>query len=267
VELRRPRLRLERAELHQREFGRTWNEFLAQGDPYVPVVAVAPNGKGSIYVDVDSAFPREQLALQFGEMLYQLRAALDSLVYEVAIRDSREDPPPDAENLEFLVRSSKDAFDKAAWKIRPLSDQHRLMIESIQPYDNGNRGKGEALVAEAFEMLNDLARKDRHRGIRVIASWISNQNPQIVTLPPGCTVDWIKPEPDGLLDDDGKVATFKIGNWRPGLHLEANPNCAIDVTVEDAPPPVHDEDTLAARSRLMIACVSEVIRGFEETLN
>jgi hypothetical protein len=63
------------------------------------------------------------------------------------------------------------------------------------------------------------------------------------------------------------VASFKIANWRPGLHLEANPNCAIDITVEDAAPPIHDEDTLAARSRLMIACVSEVIRGFEKTFD
>lgn len=266
LELRRPRARLERAKVHQREFGKVWNSFISQDDPYVPIVTVDDHGEGVIYIDPDEALPREELALQFGEMLYQLRAALDSLVYEVAILDSGEDPPPDAENLEFPIRTSEESFDNAAWKFRPLSDQHSFMVKSIQPYDVGERAEGERLAAQTLHELHDLARKDRHRGIRVIASWISNKNPQI-DLPAGCSLEWLKVTPDGVLEDEGEVARFKVRGWHPDLELQANPNCAIDVTVEDAAPPADDADTLSARARMMIAIVSEVIRGFEETLD
>jgi hypothetical protein len=262
--LDRPRARLERAKVHQGEFGRVWNEFI-DDEPYYPILNIDGQGEGVLYVEASDAFPGEQLALHFGEMLYQLRAALDSLIYEVAILDSGSDPPPNAENLEFLIRDSEDAFQRGARKIAPLSDQHRSMVHSVQPYDVRGRGEGEALTARAFKELNDLARKDRHRGLRVVNSWVSHKSP-LVEVPPGATLDWLLVTPDGLLKDNGELARFKVsGAADPHLEVQADPNCAFDVTVEDAAPPAHDADTLTARSRVMIACVSVVIEGFEKT--
>jgi hypothetical protein len=268
VWLDRPRARLERAKVHQSEFGRIWNEFIGHEDdePYFPRLHIEDDGEGILYVEASERFPGEQLALQFGEMLYQLRAALDSLVYEVAIHDSGSNPPPDADKLEFLIRPSQDSFDQGAWKIKPLSDLHRWMIQSVQPYEVPGRGDGEVLVARTFKELNDLARKDRHRGLRVVTAWVSNKNP-IITLPPGASLEWLLVTPDGHLDEYGEVARFKVKGAAPvKSEIEANPNCAFDVTVEDAAPPADDEDTLSARARTMIACISEVIRGFEQTL-
>ncbi len=253
--------------MHSHKFGKVWSAFTGEEEPYYPVVTTDDEGEGTIFVRAAESFPSEQLSLHFGEMLYQLRAALDSLVYEVAILDSSCDPPPNEEQLEFIIRGSEEAFDNAAWKIKPLSDQHRAMIHSVQPYDIGQRGEAETVVAGALNELNDLARKDRHRGLRVVASWVSNKNPSIDSLPPGCSLEWLTTTEDGLLKEEGEVARFKIRGWRPEHKLEANPNCAIDVAVEDADPPLHDGDTLFARTRIMIACVSEVIRGFEETFD
>lgn len=266
MRLSRPRARLERAKAHHREFGKVWNAFLDQDEPYYISVAIDDTGKGRIYVEpVD--LPANELSLEFGEMLYQLRATLDSLVYELAIIDSGEDPPPDADKLEFPIRSSETAFDQAAWKMRPLSELHRDMIESIQPYDIEQRAEGHQLTAKTLDLLNDLARKDRHRGLHVVASWGANRNPHIHTLPPGCSLEWLTATPDGILEDEGEVASFKIAGWEPGMHLEANPDLTIDVTVREAPPPVDDRDTLHHRARTMIAVVAVVIEGFEKTLD
>lgn len=266
MELRRPRARLKRAEVHRREFGKVWNAFLQGEEPYYPIVTVDDQGEGTIFIRADESFPGEQLSLHFGEMLYQLRAALDSLVYEVAALDSGSEPPPNEEHLEFLIRDSAEKFNNAAWKIAPLSELHRGMIESVQPYDIEDRGQGEELVARVLRELNDLARKDRHRGLRVITAWVANKNPSVETLPPGCSLEWLTATEDGLLKEEGEVASFKIRGWLPDYELEANPNCSIDVAVEDAPPPTSDEDTLFHRTRVMQVCVSEVIRGFEESL-
>ena len=81
------------------------------------------------------------------------------------------------------------------------------------------------------------------------------------------TEDWMVVTPDGLLHDEGEVARFKVSGLKAASELQANPNCSLDVTVEDAAPPVDDEDTMALRARTMIACVSEVIRGFEDTFD
>lgn len=267
MRLDRPRARLDRAKVHGQEFGEIWSTFLQEDEPYHAVVTVEDDGKGSIVVRPAESFPADQLALHFGEMLYQLRAALDSLIYEVAILDSGENPPPNEEYLEFLIRDSEASFDNAAWKIEPLSEQHKRMVRSVQPYDVGQRGEAEVLVASAFNELNDLARKDRHRGLRVIASWVSNKNPSVEPLSPGCSLEWLEVTEDGLLKEEGEIARFKLRGWLPEHELKANPNCALDVAIEDAGPPLHDDDTLFARSRMMIACVAEVIHGFEQTFD
>lgn len=267
MRLHRPRARLSRAYMHREKFADIWSRFLKEDEPYYPVVSIDHDGKGDIWVRAAENFPGEQLSLYLGELLYQLRAALDSLVYELAILDSGKDPPPKAEGLEFLIRSSESSFDDAAWKIKPLSELHRGMIHSIQPYDVGERGEGEEVVAGVLKELNDLARKDRHRGLRVVASWVSNKNPQIESLPDGCSLEWLTPTEDGLLKDEGEIASFKIAGWRPEFEIEANPNCAIDVAIEDARLPVDGEDTLNERVRIMLAVVKTLIEGFEETLD
>lgn len=282
MKLPRTRARLERAYMHHREFGRIWNEFLTGGEPladdsrvveaaavehqpYVPSVVVYPDGEGVIEVEPIN-FPGDELALEFGEFLYQLRAALDSLIYETAAVVSGEDPPPNAEELEFPIRASEAGFKNAAAKIAPLADHHRIWIEDIQPYRAEYETEGLELTAKLLETINDLARKDRHRGLRVVASWGANRNPQF-DLPPGCSLEWVHVADDGLLERDNEVARFKIRNWTPGLEMHANPNFTIDVALEDLPPPADDEDTLLMRTRAWLAIVKLLIEGFEKSLD
>lgn len=282
MELHRAHARLERAKMHQREFAQIWNGFLTGGkdasvndacvveaaamehEPYVTSVTVDTNGEGVIRVEpVD--FPAEALALELGEMLYQIRAALDSLIYDTAIGVTGQDPPPNAEELEFPIRPSEASFNNASRKIGPLTDQQKAWIEDIQPYRAEYVTDGMKLTAKALDEINDLARKDRHRGLHVVASWGSSRNPQL-KLPPGCSLEWMKVADDGLLERESEIARFKIRNWSRGLELHANPNLFIDVTVEDAAPPVSDDDTLFYRTRTWLAVVTLLIEGFEDSL-
>jgi hypothetical protein len=120
--------------------------------------------------------------------------------------------------------------------------------------------------SKALGAINDLARKDRHRGLRIVASWGANKKPQF-DLPPGCSLEWLHVTDDGLLKCESEVARFKIRNWSLGLELQANPNFTIDVTVEDAPPPADDEDTFFHRTRTWIAIVTLLVEGFENSLD
>jgi hypothetical protein len=266
VRLHRTRLRLDRAEAHRNEFGRIWNDFLTEGhgQPYETTVRVDPTGHGSIRVE-PIGFPADDLALEFGEFLYQLRAAMDSLIYETAVVVSGQDPPPHERDLEFPIRATKASFDSDARKIAPLAPHHKVWIEQYQPYCRDQESEGVALAGAVLEIVNDLARKDRHRSLRVVASWGANKDPQF-ELPGQCVLEWVNVTEDGLLEHQSEITTFKIANWKRGLGLRANPNLTLDVTVEDVEPPAADEDTLAARTHDWIAILGILVEGFEESL-
>ena len=77
--------------MHHREIAEIWEAFLQKDEPYSTVVYVDHDGEGRISVYANDL--PDELSLEFGELLYQLRATLDSLVYELAIIDSGQDPP------------------------------------------------------------------------------------------------------------------------------------------------------------------------------
>src|ERR1039458_6918719 len=98
------RFRIERAEAHCKALAKAWNEISAE-DLYTVNAKVNPDGKGSIRLTRPKPFP-SVFALQVGEMLYQLRAALDGAIYQAAILDSGQDPPVLRKNLcRFKQRS------------------------------------------------------------------------------------------------------------------------------------------------------------------
>lgn len=77
------------------------------------------------------------MPLLLGEMLYQLRSALDACIYQGAINATKKDPPDDERKLEFPITN-----DPKEW---PNLKKRRLFslpvtiqdaIERIQPYKN-----------------------------------------------------------------------------------------------------------------------------------
>ncbi|MCQ4611863.1 hypothetical protein [Corynebacterium sp. CCUG 51687] len=97
-----------------------------------------------------------RLTVLFGEWLYQLRAALDGLMYEVMVLDTSQDPPPDAGRLSYPLARTEDGFRNLV--PRKLSEKTRRLVESTQPYHATGGYRGSALW-----WLHELSRLDRHR--------------------------------------------------------------------------------------------------------
>jgi hypothetical protein len=271
--LEQPRRRLERAQTHRARIAELWNGFLDGDEPYEIHVRVENDGRGSIDVfpnEYDPP-PLDEISLEFGELLYQLRAALDSLVYELAIIDSGKDPPPDADKLEFPIRTSESAFESVAWKLAPLSEHHRVLVGRIQPYPVPEQTEAMKFMGQVLKVLNDWARRDRHRRMHVVASWAANKEP-LFDPPEGCTVQDIVVTPDGPLEKESQIASFRVAGWKPGLDFVANPNLTIDISLDEPLPPLDlsifedIEDTLSERVTLLMVVVDTVIEGFEETI-
>lgn len=257
------RARLNRAETHINKIGQIWDDFL-KDDPYHPVVHVDNDGRGTISVFPDERFPSEELSLELGEALYQLRAALDSLVYSAACVDSRQTPPPNEEKLGFPICRSEASWIGASAQIAPLADIRREMIADVQPYLADKQTAGLHEMSARLDMLNDWARKDRHRHLRVLGSWGAERKPSL-RLPDGVSIRWFTVTSHGLLEHESVIAKFALDGWVPGMHIEGNPDVVIEIAADELPPRADAEDSLNRRLRYMVITVRVVIEGFEES--
>lgn len=258
------RERIARAQMHREAFVREWNAFL-DDDPYDANVKVEPDGTGSIWITSRYDPLPSIFALELGEMLYQLRAALDGAVYACAIRDTGKNPPPGDRKLEFPVCETPEQFKAVGYKIEALSSSRRTIIETVQPYNAPPDLKLEFAILSlhrALRILNQWARVDRHRSLHVVGSWVSRADPML-SVPPEVDVDFLGVTPDGLLEGSHEVASFNLRGFKPGMRVKANPNLMIEVSVADGPEPCAENDTLSARINAMMILVNTVVGGLE----
>lgn len=228
--------RIFRADAHQKATVEAWDRFTAD-EPYMAAVEVADDGSGVIDVHLQYDTLPPLFSLEFGEMLYQLRAALDSLVYQAAIYDSGQDPPPQAEALEFPFRATAKKRKDVGQKIAPLSVSRQAIVAGVQPYKAPHVDAAEKYLIDSLVTLNDWARIDRHRRLHLIGSWASEANPAL-RLPEGVTLSRLTvTHPTGqFLEEQYEIATFKLDGWEPDMNIAANPNLFIDITVNEASP-------------------------------
>lgn len=92
----------------------------------------------------------ENFSVLVGETAYNLRAALDYLVYELAFLDSGEK----REQTQFPITSSLEVFASTGERrLVGVSQRHVAVIEGLQPY------KGDDWLA----VLPSLSNQDKHR--------------------------------------------------------------------------------------------------------
>lgn len=172
------------------------------------------------------------VALLVGDFLFNLRSALDHIVFELHRRHFRDRIPDDAVRdsafplLTVTPREIGRSTDTAKWKeIKRLSVKHRRAIAFLQPYHRWNdkyRRIREALGA--IEVLNNI---DKHRHLHVLQA-------TLVTAPVpifGDVQPFIKPAPYGFEHHslfgkplEGKTEVFRwtFDTVPPDIAVELN---------------------------------------------
>jgi hypothetical protein len=161
------------------EFGAEWARYI-EGHPVELSVQVDDSGRGTVSV-VRYQPPPHRLSLLVGEFLYELRAALDNCLYETAVQYSGQDPPPGEGLLQFPIYDTAESWTRNLYRLKHLSDEHRAMLERIQPYQAQRQN------LNCLRILNRLARNDRHRTLHVVGSVLAN-GAMLVEAPPGSKV-------------------------------------------------------------------------------
>jgi hypothetical protein len=165
-EVRLLHARLDRAEEHYRSFGRIWAEYLDQR-PHALDRTMEPDGTIVARLRRVTPFPVE-LSVVVGELLYELRAALDNCLYAVAVLVSGQNPPPSAARLEWPIRETQAEWDSQASRYRDLPPEIVGALEAVQPY------QAQLPDWNSLRILHNLARIDRHRTPHGLGLYLSH---------------------------------------------------------------------------------------------
>lgn len=109
-------------------------------------------------------------SLHAGEILFDLRSALDHLVWEMHVRHYRGGPIPEEVEFgsQFPIYDSPARYKrKGAWRLRNLAKRDQRAIELLQPYVR--RDDKWVWARSDLRNLNTLHNIDKHRQLHLVA--------------------------------------------------------------------------------------------------
>lgn len=225
---------------------------------------IDPDGNGSIRAVGIKPVP-DEFSLRLGEMLYQLRSALDACIYQATVYATKSDPPAKEESLEFPITNDPDEFPRLAKRrLWGLPQEVKDGIERVQPYNAPSLPPEEMVnnINRCLGILNDLARKDRHRRLHVVGSLPLSFLP-LFRLPEGVSVVDVKTHAEGVLQEQAEIATFRLVGFRRGMKVQVNPNMATNIGCDEPPVPCHSTDTFDRRLSAIINAANSIVSAFE----
>lgn len=109
--------------------------------------------------------PPPRFGVILGDVLHNLRSALDHLIWQVTLLDGGK---PDSRTQFPIVRESKAEFDRVAQRCIPgLTPEHRAVVDYAQPYHAGKNAHRHPLA-----VLSALSNMDKHRLVNPTYSFI-----------------------------------------------------------------------------------------------
>lgn len=112
---------------------------------------------------------KQDWALAIGEIMFNLRAALDYLAYELHVRHFRGKVPRGVEGTtQFPIYGSPSDFARHDWRIKELSQRDQSALRNLQPYKRGHDQWTNARYW--LERLNTLHNVDKHRKLHLVVA-------------------------------------------------------------------------------------------------
>ncbi|HYK38367.1 hypothetical protein [Alloacidobacterium sp.] len=207
---------------------------LDTGSAYTTWIDFQDDGAGEIFIKPVKSDWFVQFSLQFGELLYQLRAALDSCVYDAALIHKGKLTAKEEKAVMFPICTDDPEFRNSERRIEPLPDKLRAYIESIQPYKKVviTNNVGTYPLSQILDILNRWSVIDRHRRLHIVGT-IPMSGRIELSPPNGMTVDELIFESGGILEDQSKIGTCKIGNFFRGPKIGVKTQLAFEIGVKD----------------------------------
>jgi hypothetical protein len=173
-----------------------------------------------LYAIVREAPPRE-LAPVIGDVIHNIRSALDHLVYELAPPKSRK-----SRKTQFPIFSDEREFkEKSPEMLAGITGNERTLIERVQPYNAMNPPRHDPLA-----ILNKLSNLDKHRllvpvvaAVSATDSWVASDNAEI-------TWDFIAADP---VAHDAKLVAFTAVPRDSSGDMVVDPSSGLQIELRD----------------------------------
>jgi hypothetical protein len=198
-----------------------WNQYL-DGHPFETTLDGEGDGVYIIRVWQDPP-PPDQLAVMIGEWLYNVRSALDYIIWATAAHQSGRIPPPGDGQLQYPIYDSESAWAANLYRLKDLAEHHRVMLKTMQPFNSD-------ADANYLGWINRLARIDRHRHLNHLTAYIAVAEP-VIAVPDGSTttLQWGERV---LRDGKADLARIVVTPWHADMTVEVNPRIGIDPEIE-----------------------------------
>jgi hypothetical protein len=212
--------RVPRAAEIRGHIGTLWSEYI---DRAPRRFNVTPSDEPDIWVlELQTIEPMPvRLSTLFGEWLYELRAALDGILFHLAVQDSGQNPPPAESGLMFPVFADAAKFDGAdhRGRLQAVSDSTFALLRHVQPFNAQPNH-----LSNVLWWLDELARIDRHRYGHALAPHIDHVRIG-VKKPLVMTRDFLPSPPQPIaVDDDTPLPMIEVkapAGWDVGDVREA----------------------------------------------
>jgi hypothetical protein len=224
-------LRIARADAHRIAFTRCWEAFTKHESFSIVIREHGDRAGGEVLLVRREPYDATGFPLYIGEMLYQLRSALDGAVYDAAVVVSGTSPPPGAERLQLPIGKDSSNFAELATRyLRPLTKELRNYIASIQPY---NAKSDDDIVPIHLGILNEWARKDRHRRLHVVGT-VAYPRTDVTIDSPGIITSQIVHQPD-IMAGEETLITFGAENWKLGTNVHFDCDFRFNLAIDEEP--------------------------------
>ena len=215
----------------------------------------------SVILRINEAAPFQRWTLMFADCLSNLRAALDHLVYAIAVHEAAPNPPADEGKLMFPIADSTANFNDLIMKQRRLgniSDPVRTAIEAVQPYNRPHPD-----IPPLLSILRNLNNTDKHKLLRLAYGTLATANVGFIgsQIPDGGV--WKVIPYSGEIEDGTEVLAMVCDRSAPNMKYDKT---IFDVIIairygkrDPAGPEGSDRTDLASLLNLLITDVRQVI--------
>ncbi len=233
-----------------------------------PKTSLKDKGDGRHIICVTSPSIPSSLALELGEVLYQIRAALDNAVYASCVCDCTNDFTKYERDIGFPVCATPKSFkDRVEHK---CLDKKRIQIlRTIQPFytDNMPNEFKFRCYSWAFHVLNEWAKIDRHRRLHVLTAAFFDPSisftfgKQVVIANPTLyKIQFLEGE-----TDIGELTIINPHGTPTTMDTETNSIFDIEIGIKEPPLPLVQEDTLTHRLNTIFEASRAIIQAFQES--
>lgn len=224
--------RVSRAKQHltglKREMTIFWRTFRP------PQGYIDPRGGGTITLEYNRNVVPQKFGILVGEIIYNLRAALDYLVYELAILDSRQIQDRTQFPIEDTLKDWKlraDGIKRGKipdWGcyLRGVSSSHKVAIKLLQP----------CFSCEWTGILKSISNPDKHRTLTIIRPMSTLS---VKTVGKGLVV--INPA------KEGKTTLLRVRSHPKDGSMDVNANVSFDIAFADKTPVVETLQNLLSQ--------------------